>query len=81
MIEQLLGPAGFGGGLVVSKLIDYIAPFELSPQGKLFKEQKKLQLEIDVICKFLPNYFQKNCNKQISAITCSIFLFVSLVAC
>ena len=34
-----------------------------------------------VICKFLPNYFQKNCNKQISAITCSIFLFVSLVAC
>lgn len=47
MIEQLLGPAGFGGGLVVSKLIDYIAPFELSPQGKLFKEQKKLQLEIE----------------------------------
>ena len=38
-------------------------------------------LSIAVICKFLPNYFQKNCNKQISAITCSIFLFVSLVAC
>ena len=36
---------------------------------------------VNVICKFLPNYFQKNCNKQISAITCSIFLFVSLVAC
>lgn len=47
MIEQLLGPAGFGGGLVISKLIDYIAPFESSPQGKLFKRQKELQLKME----------------------------------
>jgi len=47
MLDQLLGPAGFGGGLVISKLIDYIAPFESSPQGKLFKKQKDLQLEME----------------------------------
>lgn len=47
MIDQLLGPAGFGGGLVISKLIDYIAPFESSPQGKLFKRQKEFQLEME----------------------------------
>lgn len=47
MIDQLLGPAGFGGGLVISKLIDYIAPFESSPQGKLFKKQKEFQLEME----------------------------------
>ena len=33
----------------------------------------------DVICKFLANYFQKNSNKQFSAITCSLFQFVTLV--
>lgn len=47
MIDKLLGPAGFGGGLVISKLIDYIAPFESSPQGKLFKKQKELQMEME----------------------------------
>ncbi len=41
------GGAGLGGGLVVSKLIDYFVPFKYSPQGKLFKHQRELQKELE----------------------------------
>ncbi len=41
------GGAGLGGGLVVSKLIDYFVPFKYSPQGKLFKQQRELQKELE----------------------------------
>ena len=50
MVEGLLemiGLGGIGGGIVASKLIDYVLPFESSPQGKLFKKQKELQLEME----------------------------------
>ena len=36
-----------GGGLVASKLIDYLVPFSRTPQGKLFKEQKAWQNELE----------------------------------
>ena len=38
---------GVGGGIIVSKLIDYLVPFGRTPQGKLFKEQKKWQQEVE----------------------------------
>lgn len=38
---------GIGGGIVTSKLIDYLVPFNRTPQGKLFKEQKKWQQDIE----------------------------------
>lgn len=52
MIESILGGllgggAGFGGGLIVSKLIDYVAPFKHTPQGKLFQKQRELQKELE----------------------------------
>ncbi|WP_440424959.1 hypothetical protein [Prevotella sp.] len=43
----LFGQGSVGGGIVVSKLIDYFVPFELSPQGKLFKAQKEWQNEME----------------------------------
>lgn len=46
MIEAL-GLGSIGGGIVVSKLIDYFAPFSASPQGKLFKAQKEWQNELE----------------------------------
>ena len=36
-----------GGGLVSSKLIDYVVPFSWTPQGKLFKAQKEWQNELE----------------------------------
>ncbi|MBE6318683.1 MAG: hypothetical protein E7081_06890 [Bacteroidales bacterium] len=41
----MLGLGSIGGGIVVSKLIDYCVPFSRTPQGKLFREQKKWQKE------------------------------------
>ena len=38
---------GTGGGLVVSKLLDYVVPFSWTPQGKLFKAQKAWQNELE----------------------------------
>ena len=43
----IFGQGCVGGGIVVSKLIDYVVPFELSPQGKLFKAQKEWQNELE----------------------------------
>lgn len=43
----LFGQGSVGGGIIVSKLIDYVVPFELSPQGKLFKAQKEWQNELE----------------------------------
>lgn len=47
---DLLGMLGLGsisGGIVASKLIDYCVPFSRTPQGKLFREQKKWQNELE----------------------------------
>lgn len=44
---EFLGLGSIGGGIVVSKLIDYLVPFGRTPQGKLFKEQKKWQQELE----------------------------------
>lgn len=44
-ILGMLGLGSIGGGIVASKLIDYFVPFGRTPQGKLFKEQKKWQQE------------------------------------
>lgn len=43
----IFGQGCVGGGIIVSKLIDYVVPFELSPQGKLFKAQKEWQNELE----------------------------------
>lgn len=43
----MLGLGSIGGGIVVSKLIDYCVPFSRTPQGKLFREQKKWQNELE----------------------------------
>lgn len=40
---EALGLGSIGGGIIVSKLIDYFVPFSRTPQGKLFKEEKKWQ--------------------------------------
>jgi len=45
MIEALL--SGFGGGLVVSKLLDTVLPFGMTAQGRLFKRQAALQRELE----------------------------------
>ncbi|MCM1317251.1 MAG: hypothetical protein NC241_03625 [Bacteroides sp.] len=45
MVEALL--SGFGGGLVVSKLLDTVLPFGMTAQGKLFKRQAALQRELE----------------------------------
>ena len=42
-----IGLGGTGGGIVASKLIDYVLPFEFTPQGKLFKRQKELQIQME----------------------------------
>ena len=47
MITGLGLIGGVGGGIIVSKLIDYLVPFSRTPQGKLFKEQKKWQQEVE----------------------------------
>ena len=50
MIENIfdkLGLDNIGGGLVASKLIDYVMPFGKTPQGKLFKAQQKQQNELE----------------------------------
>ena len=44
---EMLGLDSVGGGIVASKLIDYSVPFKHTPQGKLFKEQKKWQQEME----------------------------------
>ena len=46
-ILSILGLSSMGGGLVASKLIDYLVPFSRTPQGKLFKEQKAWQNELE----------------------------------
>lgn len=46
-ILGILGLGSIGGGIVASKLIDYLVPFSRTPQGKLFKEQKKWQQEME----------------------------------
>ena len=46
MLESL-GLGSNGGSMVVSGLIDYLVPFSMSLQGRLFKEQKKWQQELD----------------------------------
>lgn len=43
----MLGLGSIGGGIVASKLIDYCVPFSRTPQGKLFREQKKWQNELE----------------------------------
>lgn len=44
---SILGLGSIGGGIVASKLIDYVVPFKHTPQGKLFQEQKKWQQEME----------------------------------
>lgn len=44
-----LGLGSIGGGIVVAKLIDCLVPFGRTPQGKLFKEQKKWQQDSTVL--------------------------------
>lgn len=44
---EALGLGSIGGGIIVSKLIDYFVPFSRTPQGKLFKEQKKWQEDLE----------------------------------
>jgi hypothetical protein len=44
---EILGLGSIGGGIVVSKLIDYVMPFSKTPQGKLFKAQKEWQNELE----------------------------------
>ena len=46
MIE-LLGAGIMGGGIIASKLMDMALPFSWTPQGRLFKEQKKWQGELE----------------------------------
>lgn len=46
MIE-LLGAGIMGGGIIASKLMDMALPFNWTPQGRLFKEQKKWQGELE----------------------------------
>lgn len=46
MLESI-GLENIGSGIVVSKLIDYLVPFSRTPQGKLFREQKKWQQELE----------------------------------
>lgn len=43
----ILGLGSIGGGIVASKLIDYVMPFRHTPQGRLFKEQKQWQQEME----------------------------------
>lgn len=47
MLLEILGLGSLGGGFIVSKLIDYVVPFGRTPQGKLFKAQKKWQKELE----------------------------------
>ena len=44
---EILGLGSIGGGIVASKLIDYVMPFSKTPQGKLFKAQKEWQNELE----------------------------------
>lgn len=44
---SILGLGSIGGGIVASKLIDYVVPFKHTPQGKLFQKQKKWQQEME----------------------------------
>ena len=53
MVEALL--SGFGGGLVVSKLLDTVLPFGMTAQGKLFKRQAALQRELEKTEKIFRN--------------------------
>ncbi|MBQ8360452.1 MAG: hypothetical protein IJX44_00715 [Bacteroidaceae bacterium] len=46
-ILGMLGLGSIGGGIVASKLIDYIVPFNHTPQGKAFAEQKKFQMRLE----------------------------------
>lgn len=46
MIE-LIGAGIMGGGIIVSKLMDMALPFNWTPQGRLFKAQKKWQGELE----------------------------------
>lgn len=46
MIE-LLGAGIMGGGIIASKLMDMALPFNWTPQGRLFKAQKKWQGELE----------------------------------
>lgn len=48
-----------GGGLVSSKLIDYVVPFSWTPQGKLFKAQKSFQERMKAKEDELRIYLQK----------------------
>lgn len=46
MIE-LIGAGIMGGGIIASKLMDMTLPFNWTPQGRLFKAQKKWQGELE----------------------------------
>ena len=46
MIE-LIGAGIMGGGIIASKLMDMTLPFNWTPQGRLFKVQKKWQGELE----------------------------------